>query len=56
MLMKTTYALIAALVLASTSTAFARAPRQTGVEQNGYPYSYNPNEEMRLDHAKGDIW
>ena len=54
MLTKTTYALIAALVLASASTAFARSHGQNGVLQ----YS-NPNwqdEQIRLDPAKGDIW
>ena len=52
MLTKTTYALIAALVLAAASTASAQSHRQNGVSQ----YS-NPNweiEQSRLDPAKGE--
>lgn len=56
MLTKTTYALIAALVLATASTAFARSHVQNGVGENSYPYTYSPNEQIRLDPAKGDIW
>jgi hypothetical protein len=55
MLTKTAFALLAALILASSSNAFARS-RVNGVEQNSYPYSYSPNEETRLDPAKGSFW
>jgi hypothetical protein len=39
MLTKTTFALIAALVLASASTAFAQSHRQNDVAPSGNPYS-----------------
>ena len=54
MLTKTTYALIAALVLAAASTASAQSYRQNGVAQYSNPIWQD--EQIRLDPAKGDIW
>ena len=54
MLTKTTFALIATLVLALASPAFAQSYRQNYVAPNSSPNWQD--DQIRLDPAKGDIW
>lgn len=53
MLTKTAFAFITALVIASSSAAFAQSYRQNYVAPNANPYSQD--DQIRLDPAKGDI-
>ena len=53
MLTKASLTLVAALVLASASNAFAANTYRSNFHVPNSTFSYDPNEEGRLDHAKG---